>query len=263
VDNDSATPVGTFTSVSVGPADEACGVRTDGTVDCWGNSYYPSPAGTFTSISAGDSWACGVRTDETIACWGGDAFGDTIPPAGTFTSVTTGYDYACGLRTDRTIACWGDDAQGDTKPPAGTFKFLSLGRGYDCGVRTTGTIACWGDAAAGDNAILPDGTFKSISPGGGCPCGVRTDGTIACCGFPSGTAHIGCAGPTPSGPFTAISGIYLLRTDGTIVAWCAVGITPPLGTFLSISVGATMACGVKTDDTIDCWSAAPPGGLGY
>jgi hypothetical protein len=261
--DDSSAPGGTFTSVSVGPADEACGVRTDGTVACWGNSYYPAPAGTFISVSASDSWACGIKTDRTIACWGGDAFGDTIPPAGTFTSVTTGYDYACGLRTDGTIACWGDNAQGDTTPPTGTFKFLSLGQGYDCGVRTDGTIACWGNSAADGNMTLPDGTFKSLGPGGGCPCGVRIDGTIACCKVPSGAPQIVCVTPLPSGPFASIIDYnYLLRTDGTIVEWCASGITSPSGTFISVSVGSTMACGVKTDGTIDCWGGAGPwGGL--
>jgi hypothetical protein len=263
VENNASTPGGTFTSVSVGPADEACGVRTDGTVACWGNSYYPAPAGTFISVSAGDSWACGIRTDRTITCWGGDAFGDTIPPAGAFTSVTTGYDYACGLRTDGTIACWGDNAQGDTAPPAGTFKFISLGRGYDCGVRTEGTIVCWGNNAADDNMTLPGGTFKSLGPGGGCPCGVRTDGTIACCKVPSGAPQVVCVTPLPSGPFASIIGDnYLLRTDGTIAESCASGIAPPSGTFISVSVGSTMACGVKTDGTIDCWGGAGPwGGL--
>jgi hypothetical protein len=260
-DNNASSSSGTFAYVSVGPADEACGVRIDGTVACWGNSDYPAPAGTFISFSAGNGWACGVRTDRTLACWGGDSFGDTMPPAGAFTSVTTAYDYACGLRTDGTIACWGDNAQGDTTPPAGTFKFLSLGRGYNCGLRADGTVACWGNNAAAGNMTLPGGTFKSLAPGGGCPCGVRTDGTIDCCKVPSGAPQIVCIAPRPSGPFTSIiSGNYLLRTDGTIVESCASGIAPPSGTFISVSVGSTMACGVKTDGTIDCWWVAGPWG---
>jgi hypothetical protein len=87
------------------------------------------------------------------------------------------------------------------------------------------------------------------------------DGTIACCKVPSGAPQIGCVTPPPSGPFTVIiSGNYLLRTDGTIVEFCPAGSTPPSGTFTSVSVGSTMACGVKTDGTIDCWWVAGPWG---
>jgi hypothetical protein len=51
-----------------------------------------------------------------------------------------------------------------------------------------------------------------------------------------------------------ISGDYYLKTDGTIVRACNPQVAQPSGTFISISVGATMACGVKTDGSIYCWS---------
>ena len=66
----SRPPVGTFSQVGVG-GDHACGVRTDGTVVCWGALYNEAmPAGTFSQISASWSYSCGVRTDGTLACWG-------------------------------------------------------------------------------------------------------------------------------------------------------------------------------------------------
>ncbi len=39
------------------------------------------PAGTFTSVSAGYLFACGLRTDGTIACWGDNSFAEAAPPA--------------------------------------------------------------------------------------------------------------------------------------------------------------------------------------
>jgi len=32
---------------------QACGVRTDGTATCWGDTAVPVPSGTFTQVSAG------------------------------------------------------------------------------------------------------------------------------------------------------------------------------------------------------------------
>lgn len=255
---DSATNAGIVPSVSVSPSDEACALQTNGTIICWGNEYYPAPTGTFISLSAGSGYACAVRTDSTLFCWGVDTFGETSPPPGAFTSVSTGWDFACALKTDGTITCWGNGAHGDTTPPAGTFQSISLASttdGYDCGVKMDGTIACWGNNAQ-DETQLPGGKFTSVDVGtGGCPCGVRTDGTVACCTVPAGALRIACAQPPPTGPFIAMSGAYRLRTDGTIVTVCPSPRFPsPSGTFISISVGSTMACGVRTDATIYCWS---------
>jgi hypothetical protein len=256
---DSSAETCIILSVSVSPSDEACSLQTDGTIACWGNEYYPAPAGTFLSLSAGSGYACAVRTDNTVFCWGGDTFGETLPPPGTFTSVSTGWDFACGLKTDGTIRCWGNGAHGDTTPPAGTFTSISLASrndGYDCGIRTDGTLACWGDNAQGETQ-LPGGTFTSVNVGaGGCPCGIRPDGTIACCKVPVGDPRVECLTP-PTGPFTMISGdqyAYYLKTDGTIVSACPnPRVAQPSGTFISVSVGATMACEVKEDGTIYCW----------
>jgi hypothetical protein len=56
------------------------------------------------------------------------------------------------------------------------------------------------------------------------------------------------------GPFVMISWGYLIKADGTVVTWCPnPRLAPPAGTFISVSVGSTMACGVRTDGTIYCW----------
>jgi hypothetical protein len=59
---------------------------TDNSVTCWGANYAGEntpPDGTFVQISAGPDFTCGVKTDGTIACWGNldSAF---PPPTGTF-----------------------------------------------------------------------------------------------------------------------------------------------------------------------------------
>ena len=48
---------------------------TDATVECWGHDEYGQatpPAGTFSQVSAGEHHTCGVRTDGSVVCWGND-----------------------------------------------------------------------------------------------------------------------------------------------------------------------------------------------
>ena len=66
------------------------------------------PSGTFVSISARLSHTCGVRTDGSVACWGQDLFGEATPPSGEFSSVSAGGFHTCGVRTGGAVACWGD-----------------------------------------------------------------------------------------------------------------------------------------------------------
>ena len=40
------------------------------------------PSGEFASVSAGDEHTCGVRTDGSVACWGEQARGLTALPGG-------------------------------------------------------------------------------------------------------------------------------------------------------------------------------------
>ena len=137
----------TFTQVSAGSF-HTCGVKTDGTVACWGDNKYEQatpPAGSFTQVSAGDLHTCGVKTDGSLACWPWQV----TPPAGSFTQVSLGGDnspgHTCGVKTDGTVACSGDNEYGQATPPAGSFTQVSAGGFHTCGVKTDGTVVCWGD----------------------------------------------------------------------------------------------------------------------
>ncbi len=158
-------------TVSAG-AFHSCGVRTDGTVACWGynaDGRASPPAATFTQVSAGYGHTCGVRTDGSLACWGNNWIGQATPPAGTFTQVSGGARHTCGVRTDGTLACWGNNDYGQATPPAGTFTQISAGYLHTCGVRTDGTLACWGLNTSGQ-ATPPAGTIvimKATDPAGG------------------------------------------------------------------------------------------------
>ena len=82
----------------------SCGLRTDGSVTCWGDNQYSQtevPPGVFTALSAGGHrHSCAVRTNGSVACWGWNRYGQTYAPSGAFTEVAAGYLHSCGLRTD-------------------------------------------------------------------------------------------------------------------------------------------------------------------
>jgi len=283
---DANCAAGTFSQLSAGGY-HTCGLKTDGTLACWGDNSYEQatpPGSTFLQVSAGSLHTCGVKTDGTLACWGRNDAGQATPPGDTFTQVSAGNAHTCGVKTDGTLACWGDNTYGQATPPtpeptptplpspeptptppAGTFSQVSAGGRHTCGVKTDGTLACWGNNDVGQ-ATPPAGTFGQVSAGEDHTCGVKTDGTLACWGY---NGH-GEAMP-PAGTFSQVSaGEYHtcgVKTDGTLACWGhnyygQAG--PPAGTFTQVSAGYYHTCGLKTDGTLACWGrniegqATPP-----
>ena len=259
-DTTAGTSTQQFNAVSVG-AVHACGLRTDGTVACWGTDRWGetgAPSGIFTAVSAGSGHSCGVRAGGAVACWGNNLFAQADAPSGTFTAVAAGPLHSCGLLTSGTVRCWGDSRSERTDAPPGTFTAVAMGSAHGCGLRTDGTAACWGDNASGQTDA-PPGAFTAVAAGGVRSCGVRGDGTVACWGGSNeGEVQV------PSGTFTAVSVGYThgcgLRTDGTVACWgdSAMGrADPPPGAFAAVASGGEYSCGLRADATVACWSHRP------
>ena len=176
-------PSGTFIAVAAGGY-HSCGVKTDGTITCWGSNsagQASTPAGNYTAVSAGRDHSCGLVTDGTIFCWGGYG-AHSQAPAGTFTAVAAGGNHSCGIDTDGTVTCWGSNNAGQTTAPTETLKSVSAGGNHSCGIDIDGTVTCWGSNSAGQ-ATAPTGTFTAIAAGESHSCGIDTDGTISCWGY--------------------------------------------------------------------------------
>ena len=267
-------PASSFVSVSAG-GEHTCGVRSDGSVACWGENGSGAatpPVGSFVSVSGGQWHTCGVRSDASVACWGWDEYGQATPPAGSFDSVSVGYGHTCGLRSDGSAACWGGNWDGQATPPAGSFVSVSAGYDHTCGVRSDGSVACWGENDDGE-ATPPAGSFVSVSAGGSHTCGLRSDGSAACWGG----NWDGEATP-PAGSFVSVSAggghTCGVRSNGSVACWGSDHwfddyygqATPPAGSFVSVSTGWVHTCGVRSNGSVACWGsdeygqATPPAG---
>ena len=162
--NKLGSPTGVFVEVSAGK-EHSCGVRPDGTVDCWGsNSYFNklgSPTGVFVQVSAGKEHSCGVRPDGTVKCWGGNPRGESDSPTGVFVQVSAGNDHSCGVRVEGIVECWGDNRYDQMDSP------------YSApGASATATCGSAGKKR-GDRQVCPepgsDATTTTIAVGGrGC-----------------------------------------------------------------------------------------------
>ena len=179
-----------------GTWDYACGLRSDGTLDCWGMGAY-STEDKFTRFDLASqlSVGCGVRTDRTVVCWpDADGFpwpSGTVPPAGEYSDVAVTWanhgTFACGLRTDQTLACWGgssgnrDSSTGKVgfpERPPGTFIDVAADNGRFCAVRTDQTITCWGTHDKMETWDVPAGQYTAVDVGGLHACGLLDDQTI-------------------------------------------------------------------------------------
>ena len=112
-------PNGTFCAIS-----GYVGVKADGSVEDFWDDY--APTGTFTAVSSGLDGELGIRSDGTVTCWGGSD--QEYPPSGTFKAVASGYGLDAGIRSDGTLAVWNI---GQTPPVIpGTYSSVSASYEY-------------------------------------------------------------------------------------------------------------------------------------
>ena len=132
-DSGCTVPSGAFSAISV--ADESCGLRADGTVDCWTPWTEPvyepqlasgTPEGSWTAVCVGGRWgdlfACALDTTGRATCWGDSWNVDDTPGDLSFVDITCGGEFACGLTATGEVACWEEEPKPGVLPP-GSFTY--------------------------------------------------------------------------------------------------------------------------------------------
>jgi hypothetical protein len=250
-----------WTQVAVGRA-FACGLRTDGSIDCWGGfgPITTPPAGTFTQVVAGggtlaDQHACALASDGTAACWGDNGWGQLDAPGGAFTQLASGRHHVCGLRPDGSVECWGADHVGQASPPASTFTQITCQTDVCCGLHADGSPECWGYGPDGQLDELP-GPFSALTASSSVIYALNPDGTVA---------HWGRDLPQfdpPPGAFTQLAASNVnacgIRPGGAVECWGAELIAlPEPGAYVHIAADEQRRyCGVRADGIIFCWDNA-------
>ena len=222
----------------------------------------------FRSVSNARENACAVKADRTVVCWGAPNFDQgqvTVPTAlasATFSSVYAGNYYSCGIldgqnmQSEGAVKCWGDGNYATTHP------------GRNPGLHTTGAAVPYEERAS--LPTLATG-FNAISSGGSATCGMTTDSKMVCWGsglyvdFPEVTGVMSFSVRT--------NNACALSTGGVVTCWGAdlngmssgsganMGVAADLDnlTFSAVSAGAFNVCGIldgqnmQTAGVVRCW----------
>ena len=249
-------PPAAFVSAVAGRYD-TCGVRTDGTIRCWGDRFtgeYAPPAGEFASVSVGVWEVCALTAGGRLYCLkGGEEI--RLAQGERFSSVSVGKDHTCGVTLNGSVSCWGEDDYGQASSPKGNFASVSVGDEHTCGLAVDGSIVCWGSNYDGQSTP-PAGRYSAVSAGDKDTCGIKVDGAIECWGRNHGRRDH----TPPGGTYQAVglgrTHACALAVDGFVICWGRNDdgrATAPNGEFASLSVGLEHSCAVTNDGAAVCW----------
>jgi alpha-tubulin suppressor-like RCC1 family protein len=252
-----------FVRLSSG-ANNACGVREDGGITCWGSDRYgqsEAPSGRYLDVAGGGldvgnvgAQTCALDENHQPVCWGSTFAQDA--PSVSLTQIDAGGLFNCGITQQSSLNCWGDLDSGLDEPPAGKFVQIAAGGNHACALDSNGTLVCWGWDFYGQTDV-PAGSYSQVSAGSAHTCAVRKDGTLACFGSSSDGALA-----APSGTFTEVTAggghNCALATGGAVKCW-GFGYSgqtePPAGSFAHLSAGEIHTCGLTKTGLAKCWGS--------
>jgi alpha-tubulin suppressor-like RCC1 family protein len=292
---DATVDGGPVRAVAVAAGTEhTCALLSDGTVECWGESYYGQ---------LGNGSATGPQT-----CGSAGACSTTPVAVSGLTGVraiAAGDSHNCALLSDRTVQCWGDNTFGQlgdgmsTGPQScsagGTFGCsstpvtvsglsgalaITAGYGHTCALLSGGTLECWGDNAYGElgNGSCT-GPEQCDNPNGGFACSTTpiavpglssvtamaagTNGTYMCVLLSGGSVECWGAGDLgelgngmTTGPATCTWGTFSYTAFTSPVS--VSGITSAT----SVAAGGDDSCALVADGGVECWGMNYYGQLG-
>ncbi|MBN2803723.1 MAG: hypothetical protein JXR91_11555 [Deltaproteobacteria bacterium] len=245
----------------------SCAVKKDGTVWCWGYSYWwpeldknmltsPVQIESLTNIVAiggRKNSYCVVKENGTILCWGKLIYSDsksnrrpikTISSLKNIKSVALSGDWAaCAVNTGGEVWCWGYNNMGrlgdgtteHRKTPVRVKNIkditqVTMGESHSCALTDKGVVWCWGDNRYGQVT-----SEKSV----------REHLVPALHNLPK-----------PAISLTAgESHTCAILSDHTLQCWGEITLDEEKALKDVVAVGAEYrhTCAVKTDGTVWCW----------
>ncbi|MCB9589307.1 MAG: hypothetical protein H6718_28085 [Polyangiaceae bacterium] len=174
----------------------------------------------FKQFEPGSWFTCGLKTDGTLTCWGRDGVDATpVPQLKSVKALDFGASHACALRFDKSVWCWGDNRYGQLGYPwldnddwCGSdnciepkavyglppVSELGIGSRHSCAVTEQGSVFCWGHGSRGVLGRGDEDYFDHYLPGpviklsgvkhvvssqaAAHTCAVREDDTVWCWG---------------------------------------------------------------------------------
>jgi alpha-tubulin suppressor-like RCC1 family protein len=254
-------------------AHQACVIRRDRTIACWGNSPFrrrdtPTPEGPpdAVALAAGNDFACALRSDGRVSCWGandrgqlgGGTTGTTrgivdVIGINSAIAISAGDQHACAVLVDGTARCWGENSygrlgDGSTTNAAVPVEVLGLryavtiaaGVSHTCALDARGSAWCWGRNDRGQLGVDRWSVDRVVAGPMSAPVPFRTIAagrTTTCATTAEGAAY--CWGD------------YLRPTE-----------VPGLMPVRHLDTGGGTTCAVRANGTIACRGARASGQLG-
>ncbi|MBN1337500.1 MAG: hypothetical protein JXB39_16225 [Deltaproteobacteria bacterium] len=257
------SPEGTdWVQVAASENNATCGLREDGSGECWGydaDEGMALPDAPLVHMDVGGR-PCGLTAAGDVAC--GDGFGSgagenvdlgALLDGTQYKDVAVGHDFYCGLSDAGALRCVTTSDIALVAPEEEAFTRISGGAWMLCGLHEDGSASCWDtDGVRTDQT----GPFTEVEAGREGACGITGEGAIECWGYVFVEAD--------PGPFAALSmgtaAACALDPDGDMRCWVdehkLIGVNPPEdGPFSGVAAGTLQVCGLRTDGAISCVEA--------
>jgi alpha-tubulin suppressor-like RCC1 family protein len=127
--------------------DDSSGQSSGPPDDNWTPSIGPdswnSAPVTYETLSIASTHSCAIRTDGTLDCWGDNSSGQSAPSVVPMPQIAAGDDHACRIGTDGNVECWGAATGGAGTLPALEVVQLDAGKSFTCALEDDGDVHCY------------------------------------------------------------------------------------------------------------------------
>jgi hypothetical protein len=258
------TTAHSFKELSVG-AHSVCALTNANTLRCWGDMPGVPGGNNFVQVSNGFLNACAVKSDKSVACFGSN-FYPLYPPSGIeFTQVKVSvatYNRACGITTSKKVVCWGGGYPPELASLENVEQLEFLEQGV-CILDSANKVTCVGAESSVMDNVPKDTEFVSIIAATSDVCGIRkADSKVQCWG-----SHHYEIPDTYNYSQISLGGNYLCGLDpNTTSVTCTKTFTPVTSMtlpsknsdYVQVSGENFCQCGIK-DQSISCFCSHDEG----